>query len=157
MLAIIKSIKHWRAELLSILDKNPFEVLTDNEALRYFGQKRVLSGRQIRWHEALQEYHFTATYRPGKDNVIADALSRKAEDYPVYKERQIAERTVQMLYSVNELQVNNPVMMLPEQLVQVNKATGAFTIWKELAVQDTEPWRLHDGILTYKDKLVVPG
>ena len=34
--------------------------------------------RQRRWMEFLTDYEFTLQYHPGKDNVVADALSRKA-------------------------------------------------------------------------------
>ena len=34
--------------------------------------------RQRRWVELLQEYDFDILYRPGKDNVVADSLSRKS-------------------------------------------------------------------------------
>ena len=34
--------------------------------------------RQRRWVELLQEFDFEIIYRPGKENSVADALSRKA-------------------------------------------------------------------------------
>ena len=34
--------------------------------------------RQRRWLELLHEYDFTIEYQPGKENVVADALSRKS-------------------------------------------------------------------------------
>ena len=33
--------------------------------------------RQRRWMEYLEDYDFTFHYHPGKENVVADALSRK--------------------------------------------------------------------------------
>ena len=33
--------------------------------------------RQHRWMEFLEDYDFTLYYHPGKENVVADALSRK--------------------------------------------------------------------------------
>ena len=34
--------------------------------------------RQKRWMELLHEYNFTIKYQPGKENAVADALSRKS-------------------------------------------------------------------------------
>ena len=35
--------------------------------------------RQRRWMEFLKDYDFTLHYHPGKENVVADALSRKLQ------------------------------------------------------------------------------
>ena len=34
--------------------------------------------RQRRWMEYLEDYDFTLHHHPGKENVVADALSRKS-------------------------------------------------------------------------------
>ena len=34
--------------------------------------------RQCRWMGYLKDYDFTLHYHPGKENVVADALSRKS-------------------------------------------------------------------------------
>ena len=34
--------------------------------------------RQRRWMEFLEDYDFTLQYHPGKENVVAHALSRKS-------------------------------------------------------------------------------
>ena len=35
--------------------------------------------RQRKWMEFLEDYDFTFHYHPGKENVVADALSRKSQ------------------------------------------------------------------------------
>ena len=40
--------------------------------------QRDLNSRQRRWIELLKDYDLSILYHPGKANVVADALSRKA-------------------------------------------------------------------------------
>ncbi|XP_071905854.1 uncharacterized protein [Coffea arabica] len=47
--------------------------------LRYLFSQKELNMRQRRWMEFLEDYDYTINYHPGKVNVVADALSRKAQ------------------------------------------------------------------------------
>ena len=49
--------------------------------------------RQCGWMEFLEDYDFTLHYHPGKENVVADALSRKSRGVLA----SIASREWQML------------------------------------------------------------
>ena len=54
-----------------------FEVFSDHKSLKYIFTQRDLNLRQRRWMEYLEDYDFDLQCHPGKDNVVADALSRK--------------------------------------------------------------------------------
>ncbi|KAE8645911.1 hypothetical protein Csa_011867, partial [Cucumis sativus] len=41
--------------------------------------QKKLTPKQARWQDFLAEFDFQLQYKPGKANVVADALSRKAE------------------------------------------------------------------------------
>ena len=56
-----------------------FEVLFDQESIKWFLNQKDLKGRKARWAEFLQEFDCTLRYRRGRYNVVADALSRMPE------------------------------------------------------------------------------
>lgn len=95
LLAVIRSLQFWRAELVG-LQTTPFEIITDHKALIFFSTKRLLNRRQAGWAEFLAEFHFDISYRPGSENVAADALSRHPDDIRSQKEQQDAYRTVRI-------------------------------------------------------------
>jgi RNase H-like domain found in reverse transcriptase len=79
MLAIIRSLEEWDAELRSV---SKFEIRSDHKNLEYFMSVRKLTERQMRWSLILSRYNFTISYLPGKQNIRADALSRREQDMP---------------------------------------------------------------------------
>ena len=56
-----------------------FEVFSDHKSLKYIFTQQDLNMRQCRWMEFLEDYDFTLHYHPGKENVVADTLSRKSQ------------------------------------------------------------------------------
>jgi hypothetical protein len=54
------------------------EVFTDHKSLKYIFTQKDLNMRQRRWLELIKDYNLSLQYHPGKANVVADALSRKA-------------------------------------------------------------------------------
>ena len=56
-----------------------FLIKTDNMATSYFQTQKKLSPKQARWQDFLAKFDYHFEYKPGKANVVADALSRKAE------------------------------------------------------------------------------
>ena len=72
--AVVLALKIWRHYLYG----EQFEVYSDHKSLKYIFTQRDLSMRQRRWMEFLEDYDFTFHYHPGKENVVANALSRKS-------------------------------------------------------------------------------
>ena len=75
LLAVLHCLRTWRHYLLG----SKFVVKTDNTAVSHFLTQPKLNLRQARWQEHLAEFDFHLEYRPGKNNNVADALSRKSE------------------------------------------------------------------------------
>ncbi|KAL0405617.1 UNVERIFIED_CONTAM: Transposon Tf2-11 polyprotein [Sesamum latifolium] len=72
--AIVHALKIWRQYLYG----ETFQIFTDHKSLKYITTQKELNLRQRRWIELLKDYDCTIDYHPGKANVVADALSRKA-------------------------------------------------------------------------------
>ena len=53
-------------------------MFSDHKSLKYIFTQRDLNMRQRRWMEFLGDYDFNLDYHPSKENVVADALSRKS-------------------------------------------------------------------------------
>ena len=75
LLVIVEALTKWRQYLLDT--REPFEVWTDHENLKYFREPHKLNGRQARWYLKLQDYDFMLKHIPGKINMKVDILSRK--------------------------------------------------------------------------------
>jgi hypothetical protein len=57
---------------------NRCNIFTDHKSLKYIFTQSDLNTRQRRWLELIKDYDLEMHYHPGKANVVADALSRKA-------------------------------------------------------------------------------
>jgi hypothetical protein len=72
--AVVHALKIWRHYLLG----NVCHIYTDHKSLKYIFTQSELNMRQRRWLELIKDYELEIHYHPGKANVVADALSRKA-------------------------------------------------------------------------------
>ena len=54
----------------------PLTVRSDHKSISFIQRCKLSHGRLTRWILALQEYNIAWEYVPGKQNTVADALSR---------------------------------------------------------------------------------
>lgn len=163
MLAIIRSLNEWRSLLIG-LQTTPFLIVTDHRALEYFMTKRLLNQRQARWQEVLGDYHFQITYRPGTENVVADALSRKADELKTQKAKDIASRTQTMLDSTVIALIEPDIFVgslnssyeLIDEVLKANREHPSLEAFREKAAKEEHGWKLKNGLLTRYGKLMVP-
>jgi hypothetical protein len=71
---MVMALRTWHHYLLG----NVVHFYTDHKRLKYIFTQPDLNMRQWRWLELIKGYELEVHYHPGKANVIADALSRKA-------------------------------------------------------------------------------
>lgn len=74
-LAIVNYIKKYKMYLTD----QPFVVRTDNRALLWLNKHKDDKTKFTRWSLLLQEYSFTIEHCPGKENILADFLSRNPQ------------------------------------------------------------------------------
>ncbi|GKC71478.1 putative reverse transcriptase domain-containing protein, partial [Tanacetum coccineum] len=69
--AVLFALKTWRCT-----------VFTDHKSLQHILDQKEFNMRQRHWLELLADYDCEIRYHPGKENVVADALSRKERIKP---------------------------------------------------------------------------
>src|SRR6266508_1769912 len=72
--AVVHALKIWRHYLIG----NKCGIFTDHKSLKYIFTQSDLNLRQCRWLELIKDYDLGINYHPGKENVVADALSRRS-------------------------------------------------------------------------------
>jgi hypothetical protein len=71
---VVMALRTWRHYLLG----NVVHIFMNHKSLKYTFTKPDLNMRQRRWLELIKDYKLEVHYHPGKANVVADVLSRKA-------------------------------------------------------------------------------
>ncbi|WVZ89916.1 LOW QUALITY PROTEIN: hypothetical protein U9M48_036264 [Paspalum notatum var. saurae] len=158
--AVVHALKIWRHYLLG----NTCHIYTDHKSLKYIFTQPELNMRQRRWLELIKDYDLEIHYHPGKANVVADALSRRAH-CNVIEARPMARV---ICWEMDEIE------MPTEQLVELYSLIIEPTI-KDLVIvaQKQDPGMAHiregigeekkacftlddQGVLWFKNRLVVP-
>ncbi|GJU21230.1 putative reverse transcriptase domain-containing protein [Tanacetum coccineum] len=77
--AAVFALKIWRHYLY----RTKCTVFIDHKSFQHILNQKELNMRQRRWLELLSDYDCEIRYHPGKENVVADALSRKERIKPL--------------------------------------------------------------------------
>ena len=133
LLAMVLALREWRHYLLG----TRFTAHTDHGSLRYLQTQPQLSNRQARWVEKLSEFDFTVVYKQGKDNIVADALSRRPD---------------------HNLRMNGMSTMQNTQLEQQIKAAYLEDpLTAALLQRPKEPFQLSNGMLYKQQRVYIPN
>ncbi|GJY35073.1 putative reverse transcriptase domain-containing protein [Tanacetum coccineum] len=80
-----QELKHVATPILEtlILYRTRSPCFTDHKSLQHILDQKELNMRQRRWLELLSDYDCDIRYHPGKESVVADALSHKERSEPL--------------------------------------------------------------------------
>ncbi|XP_042423751.1 uncharacterized protein LOC122011425, partial [Zingiber officinale] len=75
--ALVRALQTWQHYLLS----KEFVIHSDHESLKYLKGQGKLNKRHAKWVEFLEQFPYVIKHKQGKVNVVADALSRRHDNY----------------------------------------------------------------------------
>ena len=130
--AVIQSLKLWRHYLLH----QEFTLYSDHDALLFLHSQKKLSARHGRWVEVLQEFTFSLRHRPGRENKVADALSRRQYTLQISQAAITGFDRISLIYK---------------------ECLDFWEVWNE-ATQTTahqQDYRADSGFLFFRDRLCI--
>jgi hypothetical protein len=74
LVAVVMALRLWHHYLLG----NVVHIYMDHKSLKYIFTQPDLNVRQHSWLKLIKDYELEVHYHPGKANIVADVLSRKA-------------------------------------------------------------------------------
>ena len=120
-------------------NRNEFIVRTDNNPFTYIFSSANLDAAGQRWVARLTSYNFSLEYQKGKDNTVADFLSRMNERLI---EEEVQEYLNQIPYPGVKAVLDNAIMPIEERAEQgVRPTPGCQVVCQEEAVE-ARPARL---------------
>ena len=75
LLSLMTAVQKWKHYLLG----GHFVIKTDHESLKYLLEQKITTPLQQKWLAKLMGMDYEIQYKRGKENVVADALSRRTE------------------------------------------------------------------------------
>ena len=121
--ALVRSLETWQHYLWP----KEFVIHSDHESLKHLRGQHKLNRRHAKWSEFIESFPYIVKYKKGKDNVVADALSRR---HILLSQ---LDTKILGLQSIKELYVNDPYFAEPHSKCSEGKG------W--------EKFHLHDGFL----------
>jgi hypothetical protein len=157
---VVHALKIWRHYLLG----NICHIYTDHKSLKYIFTQSELNMRQRRWLELIKYYELEIHYHPGKTNVVADALSRKASchcltiktsDITLCQEMEKLNLGMIQYGTLNQLKLES---VLLQQIMDAQKDNkGMEHIREKIEAEKAKCFRKDDqGIVWFNNRIVVP-
>lgn len=138
LLAVVFAVQKWRHYLLI----GHFIIKTDQRSLKYLLEQRLNTPIQQQWLPKLLEFDYEIQYKQGKENLVADALSRMEGSEVLHMAMTVLECDL-MLQIQNGYESDPAVKQIIETLKEKSNGKKHYSWSRE--------------ILRRKSKLVVPN
>lgn len=93
LLGVVMAIEHWKETLYG----SEFTVFTDHQHLTWLLNKKDPHPRLERWMIRLSLYRFTLVYKPGKENIVVDMLSRLPDENTLNNDPNSIKRSIKIV------------------------------------------------------------
>ena len=130
--ALVRALETWQHYLWP----KEFVIHSDHEALKYLKGQSKLNHGHAKWVEFIETFPYVVKYKKGKENIVADALSRK-----------------NILLNQLEVKVRG-IEIIKELYPADHEFSEEFA--KCTARKGWEKYHIHDGFLFRTNKLCVP-
>jgi hypothetical protein len=158
--AVVHALKVWRHYVLG----NTCHLYTDHKSLKYIFTQSELNMRQRKWLELIKDYDLEIHYHPGKANVVADALSRKASchcltvrasDTTLCQEMEKLNLGMVQHGTLTQLKLES---VLLQRIIDAQRTDkGMKHIHEKIEADKANCFREDDqGIIWFNDRIVVP-
>jgi hypothetical protein len=159
--AVVHALKIWRHYLI----EKRCELYIDHKSLKYIFIQSNLNLRQRRWLELIKDYDPGINYHPGKDNVVADALSRRSHVSQLVVDSMLFELCEEFDKLNLRIVVNTEAMemevgsSLPQEIQRGQLEDEKVQEIKRNIREEKSPGFLEDdeGVLCYKGRICVPN
>jgi hypothetical protein len=160
LVAVVHALKIWRHYLL----ENVCHIYTDHKSSKYIFTQSELNMRQRRWLKLIKDYDLEIHYHPGKANVVADALSRKASshcltmgtsDITLCQEMENLNLGMIQYGTSNHLKLESVIL---QRIIDAQKNDeGRKHIREKIEVGKAKCFRKDDqGVVWFNNRIVVP-
>ncbi|WVZ08755.1 hypothetical protein V8G54_022101 [Vigna mungo] len=128
------TVRKWKHYLMG----SHFIILTDQRSLKFFTDQRLLTEERFKWASKLISFDFEIRFRPSKDNIVADALSRKSYFMPI----SVLQPTQWDSWEEESQTDAGMISLIQDLMIDPKSHVG---------------YELRKGRLFYKGKLVLPS
>jgi hypothetical protein len=136
LIGLSQAVRHWHPYLWD----RAFIVRTDHQPLKYILDQRLATIPQHQWISKLLGFDFSIEYKPGRTNVVVDALSRRDEPDPLL--HAISSPSFDLLADIKQAAIED------EEVRSLRDQITAGTLGA--------PWTVVDGLVLYQNSIYVP-
>jgi transposase InsO family protein len=153
LLAIKVALEEWRHHLEG--SRHKIIVYSDHKGLETIANRKVMNQRHARWSLVFKNFNFAIKYRPGSENSVADALSRRPDYQPSEEEPLDTEQ--QLILEPNVVQIaaiRTRYREFTERLKEALPHDGFYQ--SQLSSNSVNPFILIEGVPHFQNRIYVP-